>query len=220
VTSSIVEFWRRCSAPIHPEDEPILDALGNTGFVRSGPPAPYLGDVDKARVLILFANAGYRKGITEREFPTQAEIDTYFDRLHRSLAGDPRDFGDYWRGRIPDWIAHGQACVVNACAYRSRNISNEADNQRICDLLPSVYVHRRWLMSEVLPLAKVGKRLVIVHRWGLWRLQPGDGAVLGPNFVFSRSARMRYLANNLVRQVDAWLRDNGGSGPPLEISAV
>jgi hypothetical protein len=67
-------------------------------------------------------------------------------------------------------VASGKAVVVNACAYRSPKLSEEADNRAMIQHLPSAVFTRRWLLEAVLPLAAKGERLIVAKRSGQWRL--------------------------------------------------
>ena len=72
--------------------------------------------------------------------------------------------------RYAELIFSGAAAVVNACAYRSRKISEEPDNKRLIQKLPSVRFHREWLIKVVLPQAEEGTRLIVGKRHRLWAL--------------------------------------------------
>jgi hypothetical protein len=205
MASSIVEYWRRCSGVVHPDDKPLLDDLPND-FKLKGPPAPYIGDVDRSAVVLLFANAGYREGITDAEFVTDESVARFMAKLHSSAAYNPLEFGDYWQEPIASLVSSGRLSIVNACAYRSVSIAEEPRNQRVCDFLPSVHTHRKWLVTELAPQSRAGLRLVIVHRWKLWRLDPSDEKNnFGPNFLFGSSPVAKSPSRKMMKKVEAWL---------------
>jgi hypothetical protein len=200
LTSSLVRYWRRCSDDIHPDDEPFFRSLAHS-FNLEYPPPAYIGDVEKAPVVILFANGGYDKEKTPAEFATTQKTRDFIWRLHHPGPVESRDVIEYW-APYEALLTSGQACAVNACAYRSKSISDETQNQRMCDLLPSVHVHRKWLITELIPQARNGKRLVIAHRWALWRISPKED--FGEYVRFSRTGRGRYLSKELRSLAESW----------------
>ena len=103
-------------------------------------------------------------------------------------------------------LANGQPVLVNACAYRSPKITEEPDNRRLIELLPSVRSMRRWLQEAVLPLVRNGRRLLVVKRGRLWKLSPEiqgiDGVVTDPAPVSPQLSRVvsKAVQDFLVRR--------------------
>jgi hypothetical protein len=91
-------------------------------------------------------------------------------------------------------LANGQAVLVNACAYRSPKITEEPDNQRLIDQLPSVQFTRRWFTEAVLPAVRDGQRLLVVKRGRLWKLPPAvqasSGVLMDPAPVSPQLSRV------------------------------
>lgn len=172
----IVSFWRGEQSADHQKrwahrlDRKVLDA-GPHSFNLDYPISPYVGDVVNAPVVILNANAGYNATLTSTEFPDDDACSSYVDRVDRPEGADwsfvSRYYNDTNYGHL---VASGRVVVVNACAYRSRKISEESDNQKMIPRLPSCIFTRRWLLEAALPMAKNGKRLIVVNRGGHWHL--------------------------------------------------
>jgi hypothetical protein len=172
---NIVTYWSKQHRNdrgqwVHPADQAEFDSARHT-FNLDYPVSPYVGDILNAPVVILGANAGYDPLITPVEFPDADAISAY---VHRVSAPDKSDWSavaPYYEGvNYGPLIGSGQAVLINACPYRSKKISEEPDNKRLLDQLPSTEFTREWLLSTVIPLAEAGQRLVIAKRPGLWRL--------------------------------------------------
>jgi hypothetical protein len=101
------------------------------------------------------------------------------------------------------WLRSGEAAIVNALAYRSPKISDEADNKAIAERLPSVAFHRDWLASHLLPAANQGQVTVVVKRPALWKIkrspQQHDHILFPQNHVSPHlpKAMVELLAANL-----------------------
>jgi hypothetical protein len=133
------------------------------------------------------SNGGYKPGITEAEFPDDASVFEFRQWLHGHAVVPPSRLGDYYTQQaFGNWIATGQAVIVNAVPYRSPRLSRERYNQAVATQLPSLAAHRNWLMQEVLPEAAAGRRFLLIHRNKWWAV-PALWA--GPCVLFSNSAR-------------------------------
>lgn len=169
---------------MHPEDRQLLESYEHS-FNLDYPMSPYVGDILNAPVIILGANAGYREDRTSSEFPDQAAIDTYHNRVRHPAATDWSGMARYYHGtNYGPLLLEGKAAWINACAYRSPRLSQEPQNRPLIRLLPSAQMTRRWLLEAVMPMANRGKRLVVAKRFGQWNLPPdikkADGIVFDP----------------------------------------
>jgi hypothetical protein len=187
--SDVVDYWasqRRTSegAWVHPADEEELSSTRHS-FKLEFPVSPYIGKVLTAPVVILGANAGYSSELTAEEFPDQRAVDSYLARVRSPEASNWADVSRYYhRVNYGPLIAAGKAVLVNACAYRSPRISNEPHNRKLVTSLASARFTRAWLLEAVLGLVRIGARLVVAKRPGLWKL-PADvleskGVVVDP----------------------------------------
>lgn len=178
----IVTYWQGLHRDehgrwIHPDDEPVFDSARHS-FNLDFPVSPYVGDILLAPVIILGANAGYRADVTPSEFPDEAAIQTYINRVRAPSNTDWSSVAPYYASvNYGPLIADGLAVLVNACAYRSPKISKEPENRKLIRRLPSVAMTRRWLLEVVRPLLAEGQRIVVVKRAGLWEL-PTDFRIL------------------------------------------
>jgi hypothetical protein len=208
--SSIREFWRRLDHAVHPDDASVLASQPHT-FNLDFPPPAFIGDVDGAPIVILMANGGYDPHPTtgtRSEFLEPSDYKEHLEMLGREGARMPRRLSPYYTQNTAfRWVREGKAVIVNAVAYRSRKISEEPQNRKMVELLPSVGVHRHWLHEEVLPDAMGGRRCVVAHRWSLWKLSR-SGAPLR-NVHFSENPVSPYLAHDLMNRLDAWLERHG-----------
>jgi hypothetical protein len=171
---AIVDFWKEqtCDAGrwSHPLDAQTLDTLV-TSFNLDYPVSPYIGDMHNAPVVILNANAGYDAIMTPAEFPSQGAIERYLDQVRNPSSCAWTAVSPYYLSRnYGRLIQSRKAVVVNASPYRSTKISAEKANRAAIEALPSTKFHRQWLREALLPAAGKGLRLVIAHRWGLWKL--------------------------------------------------
>ena len=157
---------------VHPDDEKLLGKEPHS-FNLDFPPPAFVGDVITARVIILVANGGYDPKVTPREFEAPDSEAMYLRRLSRPTEANWAEVAPYYRGvNYAELVFSGKAAAVNACAYRSRKISEEPDNRRLLKRLPSVRFNRAWLMETILPQVDAGKRFIVGKRHGLWGL-PG-----------------------------------------------
>lgn len=171
----IVTYWQGLHCDdrgrwIHSDDGPTFDSMQHS-FNLDFPVSPYVGDILRAPVIILGANAGYRADVTPIEFPDEATIQAYRNRVRYPSDSDWSSVAPYYSNvNYGALIANGAAVLVNACAYRSPKISAEPENRRLIRRLPSVVITRRWLLEAVRPLLVSNQRIVIVKRGGLWEL--------------------------------------------------
>jgi hypothetical protein len=201
IAEPLIAFWSELRETKHPQDEEVLGTWPNT-LNTDYPPTPFVGDLRRARLFVLLANAGYEAERTSREFATMGTADEYRDRLRNPVPSEEGKTHPYFlKGRLGGWLKKGDAAVVNAMAYRSPAISDEPENRAIAEKLRSVQFHREWLHSYLLPAA--GKVMVIVHRPGLWKLKRS----LHENefVVFTKASRYPHLPNWVADRADVFL---------------
>ncbi len=174
--SDIVDYWAQLKAPthdgmwVHPDDAPFFRSHRHS-FNLQFPVSPYVGDILNAKAIILGANAGYSPTLTPSEFPDDAAVQSYVERVHKPNQADWGFVSVYYNDtNYGEYVAAGKAALINASPYRSPKISQEPDNQKLIELLPSTKMHRRWLRSSILPLAANGELKLIAKRFGLWKL--------------------------------------------------
>lgn len=185
--SSIRIFWQQLKDTVHPEDMPVFDAHPGHTFNLAYPPPAFIGDIDHAPIIVLMSNGGYKAGITEAEFPDANSIAEYRDWIRGKIKKLPSRLSRYYTQKaFGEWITKGEAVLVNAVAYRSPHLSQEPENKAVARLLPSLAVHRRWLLKEAIPEAAVGRRFILVHRNRWWNV-PQQWA--GPCVLFSDPAQ-------------------------------
>jgi hypothetical protein len=202
--SSLRRFWAKLRGSVHPDDEAVFAAHPDHSFDLRFPPPAFVGDIDSAPIVVLMSNGGYKRGITEAEFPDDSSESEYRDYICGDRKKLPSRLSDYYiRHQIGAWIADGSAVMVNAVPYRSKKLSEEKNNQRVAKKLCSLAAHRRWLLEEVLPEAKNSRRFLLVHRNGWWKV-PTVSA--GPCVVFSRCPASASLAVADLDRASAWLR--------------
>jgi hypothetical protein len=150
-------------------------------------------------LVILYANGGYDPTLTPAEFADPGAGDEYRARLHGLSAGVPA----YYRSHaLGPWLEDGRAVRVNAVAYRSRRLSAEPENRALAEQLASLALHRRWLADVVLPDVQKGRRFLIVHRNGMWKL---DRASAAETVVFSGNPISPWPAAEVMERARAWL---------------
>ncbi|HEY2357486.1 MAG TPA: hypothetical protein VGH86_08550 [Phenylobacterium sp.] len=194
-------FWRELTDVVHPADQAVFDANPHS-FNLEYPPPAFVGD-PAAPVVVLYANGGYDPVLTPQEFADPGAAGRYREQLHGLSSAIP----SYYRGHaMGDWLEAGLAVRVNAVAYRSKRLSEEPTNQALVDKLPSVALHRRWILEEVLPQALAGDRFLIVHRNGAWRL---DRSLAGPTVAFSSNPISASPSKEPVERVRQWLVGRG-----------
>jgi hypothetical protein len=204
--STIRLFWQRLDGAVHPEDRAALASHPHTFDLRFPPPA-FIGDVDRAPLVVLMLNGGVAADLQTAEFPTPGDSTEYIDWLAGRRNEPPTRLSPYYTGnRIYPWIERGQAVIVNAIAYRSHSIAKEPDNKKMRKILPSALLHRRWLMNEVLPEVKAGKRKVIAHRPGLWDLS----RKMHSDFLFSTNSVSEHLSAAMWECASRWLASRHG----------
>jgi hypothetical protein len=168
---SLRSFWAQLAGSVHPADEKVFGLHPDHTFNLDFPPPAFVGDIDRAPIIILISNGGYVPGIVATEFPDDAAVSTYRSYIRGDTATLPPRLASYYAtGRIGAWIAAGKAVLVNAIPYRSRKLSREPENQKIAELLPSLAAHRTWLAKEVLPDVVAHRRFVLVHRNRWWKI--------------------------------------------------
>jgi hypothetical protein len=202
MASSIRDFWRRLDGSVHPDDRPAFGQHPHT-FNLDYPPPAFVGDVDAAPVVVLMANGGYDLNITPTEFARPRDVHECIAYLHGERQQLPTSLAPYYTASpLGPWLMGGQIVLANAVAYRSPKLSQEPLNRRVAEMLPSVAVHRRWLNMEVIPEAREGKRLVVAHRHGMWRL---DRNQTPPNVLFSTNPVSPHLSSEMMGTIRQWL---------------
>lgn len=205
MVSSIRQFWQGLKKSVHPDDQAIFDANDNS-FNLEYPPPAFIGDVDNAPVMVLMLNGGYDPIKTPLEFPQEADHEEYRQWLAGTRLEFPRHLSSYYTpigSAWYSWVREGKVVIVNAVAYRSPSLSSDACNLEIAEKLPSVHLHRAWLQNEVLPQAAQEKRLVIAHRWKMWRIFPNDPP--RRNVHFCRNPQSPHLSKDMRALIDDWL---------------
>lgn len=171
--TSLRKFWAQLTDSVHPEDEKVFAAHPKHRFNLDFPPPAFIGDIDKAPIVVLMSNGGYVPEVVATEFPDDTSVSVYRNYIRGEIATLPPRLARYYAtGRVGAWISAGKAVLVNAVPYRSRRLSKEKDNQKVARDLASLQVHRNWLLQEVLPEAVLCRRFLLVHRnrwWGVPR---------------------------------------------------
>lgn len=199
--STVRLFWKQLKSAVHPEDQAELASHPHTFDLRFPPPA-FIGDVDDAPLVVLMLNGGLAADLHTAEFPTADDSKEYIEWLAGRRRETPSRLSSYYtRNRIYSWIESGQAVIVNLIAYRSPSITNEPANKKMRKVLPSALLHRRWLLNEVLPAVKAGKRMVIAHRSSLWDLD----RKVHSDLLFSTNPVSEYLSNAMRERASRWL---------------
>lgn len=196
--SSLVEHWRRLTGTVHPDDIEAF-AQGSEGFYLDHPPPAYIGAVDTAPVVILMKNGGYDPVMTPAEFRQPGSVARYLDRLYKPGPVEPTDVSPYYDNlQVADHLRSGKVAIVNAVAYRS---GRGIEKSPITRTLPSLAVHRRWLVNELLPAAERRERLVIAHRKGLWNFPSisKQAAV-----IHTTNPVSPFLTDDVLRAIDEW----------------
>jgi hypothetical protein len=176
--SILSEHWKQLVGTVHPLDEPIFASASDHSFNLKFPPPAFVGHPD-APIVLLMANGGYKPGVTEAEFPAESDSAEHIAYLRGARTEVPTNLSGYYRrGAVGRLIAAGLAVSVNAVPYRSVALSKEPENKRVAALLPSLHVHRKWLLEEVLPAARVGQRYVLVHRNSWWQVPNTQAAAI------------------------------------------
>jgi hypothetical protein len=80
-SSRIRAFWRQLTGTVRPEDEWAFAVHPGYAFNLDFPPPAFIGDIDRALIIALISNGGYKPGVTEAEFPDAASVSEYRDWL-------------------------------------------------------------------------------------------------------------------------------------------
>ena len=203
----ISEYWSKLQRTslgwIHPDDEHVL-TRSNTSFNFDFPPPAFVGDVLTARVIILTANGGYDPVVTSKEFATPAAEARYVHRLSHPTKVDWAEVAPYYSNvNYAQYLTSRKVALVNACAYRSRKISEEPTNRRAIRLLPSAAFNLRWLIEEILPDAHRGARIIVGKRHGLWNLP--DEVKTSPGFLADPAPVSPHLSGVVLSRISALL---------------
>lgn len=206
MVSLLADHWSSVTGTVHPLDAPVLAERGHT-FNLSFPPPAFVGNPE-APIVILMANGGYKPGETEREFASAEDVEEHIAYLRGARTQMPRRMSDYYRrGMVGRWLVAGKAVSVNAVPYRSPRLSQEPQNQRLARALPTLAVHRRWLLDEVMPEAVAGRRFVLAHRYSWWNLSSSAACA---NIRFSDQSRAEPNRSapdrDKLADAEAWLR--------------
>jgi hypothetical protein len=168
-------------------------------------------------VLLLMANGGYDPDKTATEFSAPYAAAAYRRRLYDPAATDAAAVARYYStGNYGNLLADGTLALVNAVAYRSPRLSDERHNQELVPHLLSVQAHREWLIKEVIPEAKAGRRLIVAHRWGNWDIDSFRDA---PWLIRSLNPASQHLSKDVRLKIDRFVQrlvrvdDSGRSAP-------
>jgi hypothetical protein len=102
------------------------------------PPPAFVGDVTRAKIIVLAANGGYDTAVTPNEFAASDSEKQYLLRLKNPSDADWSVVAPYYSGiNYAELVISGAAAIVNACAYRSPKISAEPENRKVIQQLPS-----------------------------------------------------------------------------------
>lgn len=230
----LAEFWSLCAhRGFHPEDEPhippgqIIDWTTRDADARWDElkadktlqhkvhrnlfPIPYMGNLESARVFILYGNPSLGKHSYEYE-----DSNEYVVRLHQeNLHGTSKTFmdldpqllklggGKFWLRRFKHLakdiadkkqidradaysLIARRVAVLEACAYRSRRSLGEWAEE-----LPSSKMIREYVHQVLVPRAKSGEILIFVWRCAaFWKVESAtDHLITRP----TRMAQLTYL---------------------------
>lgn len=198
--STLTRFWSRIDVTQHPADLPALAAFPGA-FNFDFPPTPFVGNPDKAPVILLSMNPSYGEG-TAVEFPSDEDREQHYRMIRGETDQLPDRLSPYYRSRRAwPWLSKGLLAFVNAVPYRARYLCREA-----AESLTSRRVAQLWAESELLPQARAGQRFVFVHRNGQWNLAQSWAC---PTILFSAPPRewcspLPYLET--WRRAEVWLR--------------
>jgi hypothetical protein len=205
--SLLVDHWRRLSGSVHPDDARVF-ACAYHSFHLDFPPPAYVGDVDRAPVILLMAHGGYDPALMPVEFPDEAAVQLYLDRLHAPRPVPPEEVSPYYAAaNYAPLIASGHLALVNAVAYRSPKFKDVPENRAVAEDLPSTLLHRRWLREELIPSALSDGRMIVMHQWRLWGLQKGE--IVHPNILWSAAPVSPNLARADLARVETFVRRAG-----------
>lgn len=81
MTSEIAKFWRQRSGAVHPADAEVL-STGPGLFNLHFPPPAYVGDLERAPVVLLNVSGGYKLFVAPLAFPDAASVQRAIARMH------------------------------------------------------------------------------------------------------------------------------------------
>lgn len=235
MSNSLYSFWKELSLDskpyIHPRDKEIVkqylkqldcnwkefvsnaDLISekeNTMLYTSLIPVPYVGDLEKAEVIILMTNPAFNPMSIWAEENSKEFFDALKSNLYRDKKSkyNPFLFLDpnfswhpgfvYWTRRLKrtidrimekrnlshlqalEWVGQKIACV-QLFAYSSKTL----DSIKINSLFPqSVKAVQDYINKKILPQAKQNKKLVIVVRSiEAWGIPKGKNVILCNNSI-------------------------------------
>ncbi len=168
------------------------------------PPPAFVGNVTTAPVIILLANGGYNPTLTPLEFVAPDSIAKFLARLSDPQEANWTEVPPYYQDvNYAELVFSGRAALVNACAYRSRRISEEPENRRVLDRLPSVHFNRAWLTEEILPQVKAGTRFIVAKRHRLWALPVTAKGSKG--VLFDRAPQNPHMSTDVLNRLQEML---------------
>ena len=211
----IVEFWtqqcQRDAQWLHPEDEGVLRARRHP-FTLNYPVVPFIGDILRAPVVVLGANAGYGD---ETPVPFKGE-----HAVPQCLQHIASGSTIAWAAKVPYYVTTnyglrlqaGRVAVINACAYRSL----DAPPPGLIEDLPSARVTRTWLLNALLPLVRAEQRLVIAWRPYLWACEENLLALDGHGVVYipKDKRRSKHLLREALEEADRFCGVSRDSSRP------
>lgn len=208
--SLLKKHWSQIKGPVHPEDATTFQGAAYHSFNLQFPPPAFVGNID-APIIILMSNGGYKAGFTEGEFPDAASVEEHLAFLRGDTETRPERLSSYYRrGPFGSMLEDGSVLLINAVPYRSPQLSSEPINKALARRLPSVDVHRQWLLKEAMPEARNGARFILAHRNGWWGLQPSEAS---DTIVFSDASRAepnrRAPDFDKIESAKRWLRNRG-----------
>lgn len=205
--SSLHEFWSKCGDNhIHPEDQPFftqddenkVTKLATAYQTKNYGPWPFDGPLDKALVVICYAN------------PLFSINDIQYEKLIKAQRSGieelPRQWDEYYQPRIgtalklPMEKLRQHISIFNVCPYPS--ISMEGPAVRFASGLPSVWAAQKHLREVLIPKAMNEQIfLVLARKHQLWGVIEGFKS---DNIAFSRN-RSGTLGQNLGGRIREWL---------------
>ncbi len=206
--SRIRSFWRQLDGLVHPQDELFFEKNpeAKSVFHLGLPPPAFIGDVDNARVIFLMMNGNYKPGITKSHFPDQASQAEYIRYIRGEQTQMPTNLAGYYRtGPLAAWLEDGTAALVNAVAYRAPALTRVPGIMKMIGGLPSFVEHRSCVIEDVIPDAQQGKRLLLVHRNGLWQLLRN---IAGPAIIFSTNPVSKNPSEDALGRIRGWLKNS------------
>lgn len=162
MTGSLTEFWRqmKLDETIHPLDKAILEKTSHS-FRTGEPPPAFIGDIERAPVIVLFSNGGWDSH-TAREFlqPENSPA-KYVARLYNSSPCNPASVSAYYaKSNLASFIATGEVAFLNLIPYRSPKLSKESENRALAYSLASSQQAIKWTNR----ILKMNDRMVILKR--------------------------------------------------------